>query len=441
MDFELLWALALLWIGTTSALITFLSMWFNNEGEAFHPHSVDVDHRHALFLVVNSETVCKLDCAVKNISTYVAPRGSSSSKQFTALCVMISVAGLLGSIRWHAVGDASYLQAAISIVGFASLFLVALFEMDVVPERFLDDKLMITGWLLQKLGADKRLPFKIHYDNPEFKNFIRRSKNIYHLYDEDHYLAGRSEDVKIWKRYDNFWGFLHMLGAVGYTFCVTVAIILNDYAEAKVAWITGSLFTFFCFLGYLSGNYLPVIRPFKCWIMTWNPFIKEPHFMLKLQQAVDAYLQENNATASSLSSKSNQNYDKKSNLRSRKRTGSNASIENESHEKLQISTGKKLTKKELEAAAIADQALDNWFVRYARRHPLKYIKIIGHLMVMVELIAMLTPAIAMGIQWVTALCSDAPVLSILELLRLGFAHLTGNTDELVTSHCIIRNNN
>jgi len=62
-------------------------------------------------------------------------------------------------------------------------------------------------------------------------------------------------------------------------------------------------------------------------------------------------------------------------------------------------------------------------------------------MVMVELIAMLTPAIAMGIQWVTALCSDAPVLSILELLRLGFAHLTGNTDELVTSHCIIRNNN
>ena len=199
MDFELLWALALLWIGTTSALITFLSMWFNNEGEAFHPHSVDVDHRHALFLVVNSETVCKLDCAVKNISTYVAPRGSSSSKQFTALCVMISVAGLLGSIRWYAVRDATLLQAAISIVGFASLFLVALFEMDVVPERFLEDKLMITGWLLQKLGAHKKLPFKIHYSSPQFRQFIRNSKNIYHLYDEDHILKVEVKMLKYGK--------------------------------------------------------------------------------------------------------------------------------------------------------------------------------------------------------------------------------------------------
>ena len=432
MDFELLWALTLLWMGTTSALITFLCMWFKNEGEAFHPHSVDVDHRHALFLVVNSETVCKLDCAVKNISTYVAPRGSSSSKQFTALCVMISVAGLLGSIRWHAVGDATYHQAAISILGFASLFLVALFEMDVVPERFLDDKLMITGWLLQKLGADKKLPFKVHYNNPEFINFIRKSKNIYHLYDEDHYLVGRSEDVKIWKRYDNFWGFLHMLGAVGYTFCVTLAIILNDYAEAKVAWITGILFTLFCFLGYLTGNYLPVIRPFKCWIMTWNPFIKEPYFMLRLQQAVDDYVK-NSTISSPVQSQDN----KKPSLKSRKK------IENEKdyHDKLNVST-RKLTKKELEAAAIADQALDNYFVRFARQKPLKYIKIIGHLMVMVELVAMLTPAIAMGIQWVTALCDDAPVLSILELIRLGFVHITGmNSDELVTSHCIIRNNN
>jgi len=435
MDFELLWALALLWIGTTSALITFLSMWFNNEGEAFHPHSVDVDHRHALFLVVNSETVCKLDCAVKNISTYVAPRGSSSSKQFTALCVMISVAGLLGSIRWYAVRDATLLQAAISIVGFASLFLVALFEMDVVPERFLEDKLMITGWLLQKLGAHKKLPFKIHYSNPQFRQFIRNSKNIYHLYDEDHYLKGRSEDVKIWKRYNNFWGFLHMLGAVGYTFCVTLAIILNDYAEAKVAWITGILFTIFCFFGYLTGNYLPVITPFKCWIMTWNPFLKEPYFMLRLQQAVDDYLKENSSVVSEVHQK------KLSSGTSRRRTSSNATkeISNGLHDMLKAPTGV-LTKKELEAAERADQALDSYFVRYARRYPLRYIKIIGHLMVFVELIAMLTPAIAMGIQWVTALCDDAPVLSILELLRLGYSYLTGTSDTLVTSHFIIRNN-
>lgn len=290
------------------------------------------------------------------------------------------------------------------------------------------------------MDAHKRLPFKLHNSNPQFRDFIRRSKHIYHLYDEDRYLIGRSEDVKVFQKYDDVWSFLHMSGAVGYTFCVTLAIILNDYAEAKVAWITGILFTFFCFLGYLTGNYLPVIQPFKCWIMTWNPFIKDPYFMLHLQQAVDSYLQESTTSNSIIVNHD----DKKSSVRSRKRAGSNASVKHDNgskHEKLQISTGK-LTKKELEAATIADQCLDNYFVRYARRNPLKYIKIIGHLMVMVELVAMLTPAIAMGIQWVTALCDDAPVLSILELLRLGFAYLLGmNTDELVTSHCIYRRNN
>lgn len=154
--------------------------------------------------------------------------------------------------------------------------------------------------------------------------------------------------------------------------------------------------------------------------------------MLRLQQAVDDYVK-NSTISSPVQSQDN----KKPSLKSRKK------IENEKdyHDKLNVST-RKLTKKELEAAAIADQALDNYFVRFARQKPLKYIKIIGHLMVMVELVAMLTPAIAMGIQWVTALCDDAPVLSILELIRLGFVHITGmNSDELVTSHCIIRNNN
>ena len=91
MDVELLVCLLVLWFSSTMALVCFISMWFANEGEAFHPHAVDVDHRHKLFLVVRSQTQCKLDCTVKNISTYVAPRGSSSSKQFTVLVVMISV--------------------------------------------------------------------------------------------------------------------------------------------------------------------------------------------------------------------------------------------------------------------------------------------------------------------------------------------------------------
>lgn len=85
MDMELLLCLLVLWTASTASIVIFLMMWWCNEGEAFHPHSVDVDHRHKLFLVVRAETQCKMDCMVKNISTYVAPRGSSSSKQFSVL--------------------------------------------------------------------------------------------------------------------------------------------------------------------------------------------------------------------------------------------------------------------------------------------------------------------------------------------------------------------
>lgn len=99
MDVELLLSLLVLWTATTFALVRFLLLWFSNEGESFHPHSVDVDHRHRSFVVVHSDTLCKLDCAVKSVSTYVAPRGSSSSKQFTVLCAIISVAGFLGTHR------------------------------------------------------------------------------------------------------------------------------------------------------------------------------------------------------------------------------------------------------------------------------------------------------------------------------------------------------
>lgn len=134
MDGELLLALCVLWLSTTYALITFMSMWFFNEGESFHPHSIDVDHRHALFVVVHSETCCKTDCTVKNISCFVAPRGSSSNKQFTVLCVMISVAGFLGTFRWHKVGDGKALEVGLALLGFASLLLVAFFEL--VGETF-----------------------------------------------------------------------------------------------------------------------------------------------------------------------------------------------------------------------------------------------------------------------------------------------------------------
>jgi hypothetical protein len=64
---------------------------------------------------------------------------------------MASVAGFLGSSRWYFMGDATALQAALSLVGFASLLLVAAFELDVVPERFLEYKLDVTAYLIGQL--------------------------------------------------------------------------------------------------------------------------------------------------------------------------------------------------------------------------------------------------------------------------------------------------
>ena len=57
----------------------------------------------------------------------------------------------MGISRWHAVGDASSFQAFLAYTGFAALMLVAGFELDVAPERFLEDKLMVTGMLRNKI--------------------------------------------------------------------------------------------------------------------------------------------------------------------------------------------------------------------------------------------------------------------------------------------------
>jgi hypothetical protein len=80
---------------------------------AFHPHAVDVDNRHNMFLVVGSSTQCKEDFAVKSISAFVAPRGASSSKWFTAIIIVMCIAGMFGSFRWYKVGDVDALEAGL----------------------------------------------------------------------------------------------------------------------------------------------------------------------------------------------------------------------------------------------------------------------------------------------------------------------------------------
>ena len=193
MDPELLFALCVLWLSTTIGMSVFIPMWLWNEGESFHPHSVSVDQKHSLFLVVSSETICKVDCCVASISSFVAPRGSSASKNFTVLAIAVSISGLLGSMRWYAVGDPNLTELRFALLGFGSLMLTSLFELDVLPQRFLEDKLRVTGWLIDKLAANvdsrysrQRLPFRIGARSASLLDFVRNSPEIYHLYDEDH---------------------------------------------------------------------------------------------------------------------------------------------------------------------------------------------------------------------------------------------------------------
>lgn len=285
MDTELLVALMVLWLSTTSGIFFFFRMFFAKGGEAFHPHSVDVDHRHDVFLAVNSRTMCKMDCPVKSISTFVAPRGSSSSKQFTVLSCMIAVAGFLGTSRWYALGGVNIVSAVLCFAGFASLLLVAAFELDVVPDRYLEDKLTVTGWLIERLEDEYKLKAPFSTSNiyhATFREFIRSSKDLHYLYEEDIYLINRSKKLQPWI-YQSFWPILHMIGACAYVTLVPAAIILHDDTEYKVAFITGAMFFFFCGLSYLSGNFFPVFKSIRCMVLMWNPFLREPYFMLKLK--------------------------------------------------------------------------------------------------------------------------------------------------------------
>lgn len=222
MDYELLFALIIMWSATSACLAIFISIIFLHEGGAFHPHCVDVESRHAGFIVVKSRTLCKPDCAVKSISAYIAPRGSSSSKYFGSIIVIISMAGMFGCFRWYMIGDADETQAALSVVGFSFLLLICAFESDVSPDRFLEDKLMVTAWYLQRIGADGVLDFPLDVSNGAYRHFVRTSKHLRPLFEEfDRYDGTEMKkdtqftaDVDF--PYRPWWAVIHMVGALAY---------------------------------------------------------------------------------------------------------------------------------------------------------------------------------------------------------------------------------
>lgn len=187
-------------------------------------------------------------------------------------------------------GDASFLEATLAHIGFFSLLVIAVFEVDVSSESFFEVKVQITAWFLEMMKAEKHLKFHPHIHNPKLLEFIRESKDLKHLFEEDDGKIKIDPSMFSLKKIQFS---LHVIGAMGYSVFVTAAIILNEINEEKVAWITGVSFLAFCTLGYLSGAYVPVFPVFRLWVLLWNPFMREPEFLDKLQQVCATILSAN----------------------------------------------------------------------------------------------------------------------------------------------------
>ena len=146
---------------------------------------------------------------------------------------------------------------------------------------FLEVKILITSWFLSEMKMEEHLKFDPSSNHTQLLQFIRESKNIKHLFEED---DGSTELDTSFFSIKKLQFSLHVIGAMSYSIFVTAAIILNEIHEEKVAWITGISFIMFSALGYVSGAYVPVFRVFRLWVLLWNPFMREPKFLKKLQE-------------------------------------------------------------------------------------------------------------------------------------------------------------
>lgn len=153
-----------------------------------------------------------------------------------------------------------------------------MFEVDVSSIVFLEEKLIITCWLIEKLKIEKLLNFKLSQYSPELLDLIRSYPDLHRLYEED------DGKLKIQPVFLNFNFSMHVIGATGFVIFVTASVILNDFNEEKVGWITGLSFIMFASVGYLTGSYIPIFPIFKGWILRWNPFVREPDYLIILQK-------------------------------------------------------------------------------------------------------------------------------------------------------------
>lgn len=85
----------------------------------------------------------------------------------------------------------------------------------------------------------------------------------------------------------------------------------------------------------------------------------------------------------------------------------------------------------------ANEALDTFLLKWAHRRPKHYLAVIGHTLVLAELVALLTPAIAMGLQWTTALCNKHSLVALFEVLSFALSCLFKGACEPDFRHCVL----
>jgi len=97
---------------------------------------------------------------------------------------------------------------------------------------------------------------------------------------------------------------------------------------------------------------------------------------------------------------------------------------------------------DLKESALVDQALDSMFLKYARHHPEHYLRSASYLVVLSEIVALLTPSVLIGLQFVTALCDGPPTAVMVQLIYdyLLCFHSTEQqcVNNNVFSHCIVK---
>ena len=92
---------------------------------------------------------------------------------------------------------------------------------------------------------------------------------------------------------------------------------------------------------------------------------------------------------------------------------------------------------------IESNFLSNHFIiRQAYNHPKQYLITMSHIFMTIELIAFETPMIAMGIQWITALCGSTPPVSALLGVFISIFECVVSKDfvcEALQDSCIVSN--